>query len=123
MAPHRHDPPDVGRSHALSQRASIAALLRVAATTPFKPKPTARAIARIATPGELVAVELPPVPRSILDAYGRWAAGAPGGSAAVPAHLFPQWTFPPMIEALRAPRDANSGGPGGPPSPLGRTIA
>jgi hypothetical protein len=100
-APHRHDPPAVGGGHAMSQLASISALLRVGAATPFKSKPTEQAIAAIATPGALVEVELPPVPRSILDAYASWT-GARSGSNIVPAHLFPQWTFPPMIKALQA---------------------
>ena len=101
---HRHDPPPVGAGHALSQLASISALLRVGASAPFKSKASEEAIEGIRTPGELVEVELAAVPQSILEEYARWtgtSAGADGGDH-VPAHLFPQWTFPPMIRALSA---------------------
>ena len=101
--PHRHDPPTVGSGHALSQLPSIGALLRVGASTLFKSKPTKEAIERIEIPGALVEVELPPVSASILQEYGNWTGSGDTGGAVptcVPPHLFPQWTFPPMIKAL-----------------------
>ena len=94
---HRHDPPAVSASHALQQLSSITALLRVGASAPFKSKATEQAIDDIHTPGELVEVELPAVPQSILDEYARWTTGIASTLAEVPPHLFPQWTFPPMI--------------------------
>eukprot|EP01043_Picozoa_sp_COSAG02_P010930 COSAG02_NODE_396_length_23126_cov_282.150258_3_plen_257_part_00 len=97
---HRHDPPAVSASHALQQLSSITALLRVGASAPFKSKATERAIDDIHTPGELVEVELPAVPTSILEEYARWTTGIVSEVAEVPPHLFPQWTFPPMIRAL-----------------------
>ena len=107
MPPFKHDPPAVSASHALSQLPSIYALLKVGASAPFKGTATEQAIAAIQTPGRLVSVTLPATPQSILDEYAVWTTGSkPGGgqrgAALVPPHLFPQWTFPPMIEALAA---------------------
>jgi hypothetical protein len=99
---HRHDPPAVSASHALKQLRSITALLRVAASAPFKSKVTEQAIDDIQLPGELVELELPPVPQTVLDDYARWTAGTATEAGLVPPHLFPQWTFPPMIRALSA---------------------
>ena len=103
---HRHDPPPVGAGHALSQLASISALLRVGASAPFKSKASEEAIEGIRTPGELVEVELAAVPQSILEEYARWtgtSAGADGGDH-VPAHLFPQWTvLRPPLSSPNAP--------------------
>jgi hypothetical protein len=99
---HRHDPPAVSASHALQQLSSIAALLRVGASAPFKSRVTERAIDDIHTPGELVEVEVPAVPQNILDEYARWTTGNSTEVGSVPPHLFPQWTFPPMIRALSA---------------------
>ena len=101
MAPSRHDPPAVSASYALSQFSSIAALLKVGVATPFKGKPTEDSIAAIRTLGKMVEVELPAMPLSILDEYTRWTTGSGSGCGGlVPPHLFPAWTFPPMIEAL-----------------------
>ena len=89
-----HDPKPVPASFALSQGPSIRALLKVGVTTPFKagsgPMP--------ATPGPLVKDELPALGKPLLDAYSAWTGGPV--ARVVPPHLFPQWSFPLLIQAL-----------------------
>ena len=53
----------------------------------------------VRTPGPLVEATVPPLSASLLKDYCRWTRARDDG-ATVPPHLFPQWSFPPMIEAL-----------------------
>jgi len=55
----------------------------------------------IAPPGPRHTRTLPPRPRDLVDAYAEFT-GAPTGAYpdTVPPHLFPQWIFPSIVEAL-----------------------
>ena len=92
----RHDPAPTAIGHVTAQTRSVGALLKVAAMSPFKGG--GASADGVETPGQLVSVQLPPLPSGLLAAYCQWTGGL--DADAVPAHLFPQWTFPPMISAL-----------------------
>jgi acyl dehydratase len=54
-----------------------------------------------ALPGPTFRATLPPRPRELIDAYLRHVGGDPGAwRGYVPAHLFPQWTFPLAAKTL-----------------------
>ena len=58
-------------------------------------------------PGPVHTVTVPPRPRELIDAYVRHVGGDPSGyRGRVPAHLFPQWTFPltgKLVDGLKYP--------------------
>ena len=93
-----HNPPATSFTHSFSQLSSITSLLGVGFAAPFKGTATEESIAAITTPGPLIQVELPPTPSSILKEYNIWTNST--NSNLIPQHLFPQWTFPPMVAAL-----------------------
>ena len=76
---------------------TIFALLKVAASTVFKGGDEG---AEIDVPGAEVVHDISPISSELLEAYEAWAGCSP--TEAIPAHLFPQWSFATMIEALAA---------------------
>ena len=105
-----HNPPATSFTHSFSQLSSLTSLLGVGFSAPFKGKATEEIIAAIITPGPLIEVELSPTPSSILKEYNIWTNSGNINNTGtsnlnivpnlVPPHLFPQWTFPPMVAAL-----------------------
>jgi acyl dehydratase len=61
----------------------------------FKQRAGLASNATAAVPGPLYTVELPPRPTELVQAYVRHVGGDPSAyRGRLPAHLFPQWTFP-----------------------------
>jgi len=55
----------------------------------------------VQTPGPKIDLQVPPRAESLLEAYATWSGGANNGyQTTVPPHLFPQWGFPPLANAL-----------------------
>src|SRR5437763_8732707 len=80
-------------THIQNQSRVIGALLGTVARSSWRKRPGARAVAPPTVPGpELSDRVTSPSTRLVRD-YGR-LFGATSDARTVPAHLFPQWTFP-----------------------------
>lgn len=84
-------------AHLFTQRKVIGALVGTVTRSAWRRRPGARPVVLPPLPGpELTARVVSPAPGLVRD-YGRFLGASPHGdrsAATVPAHLFPQWTFP-----------------------------
>jgi acyl dehydratase len=91
-------------AHIFSQRRVIGALMGTVARSAWRARPGARPATLPALPGpELTERVVSPSPELVRD-YARFlgaSAESFRSSATVPAHLFPQWTFPIAARVLR----------------------
>lgn len=84
----------VSLRHVLAQGPVLAALGRVALSA-VRPGSVSERAAPLDAPGPWVAATLPPRPADLIAAYVKSVGGDPSAyRGTVPAHLFPQWSFP-----------------------------
>src|SRR5215470_7929425 len=88
--------------HLLEQRRVLAALGGLAARSLLPSRAAAAAAGAAAWPGPELAARVAPPPAGLVRDYVRHLGGEPGAYRdTVPAHLFPQWTFPLLLRTLR----------------------
>lgn len=80
-------------AHLRHQGAVVGSLLRLLASR-YKGGPLPEA------PGPIFHQELGPIPEGLVQAYQSFCGGDPLGLD-LPAHLFPQWSFPLMVKVLQ----------------------
>ena len=86
----------VSWSHVFQQGPCIRTLGKVAVAG-LLPK----RVDEVQTPGPKMTTQVPPRKTGLLDAYADWCGGSENGyGSTVPPHLFPQWGFPPLADAL-----------------------
>jgi acyl dehydratase len=94
----------VGARHAVRQGKVVAALLGVAGRSLWQERRGKTPAAALVLPGPEVTAEIAAPSAALVRDYARAVGAAPDSyrrPPTVPAHLFPQWTFPVAARALR----------------------